>query len=346
MTIAYWGFSHRTIIISQTIFFMQTTTRSQTLFVGVDVHKDTHTAVGISPLGEKIFEVTVGNYPKDFRSLSEKTLAAARRSLLSPYFGLEDCAGYGERLAFFLAGEGFPVVHVPPILVDHHRKRATHPEKSDSLDARGVAEVMIQKIDMLPTYTLTEEAQIAKQIKDISLDRDYLVKERTRLKNQLHTLLYRIHNSGYQSVFKNPFSKKALQHWMKSRPKNASSFLLRTMKRKVRRLIQIKEEVNELEAELADLIEKSGHTITTANGCGTVIAGELISEIGDIARFRSPGQLSKYAGCSPREYSSGKKQRHRKSRSGNRRLNRAFHRTALAQILKCCAKAPLHLLII
>src|SRR3990167_5640595 len=48
--------------------------------------------------------------------------------------------------------------------------------------------------------------------------------------------------------------------------------------------------------------------------------------------YSSPGSLSKYAGCSPRERSSGKKIRHVKSRSGNRRLNCAFHRMALAQI--------------
>ncbi|OGZ20352.1 MAG: hypothetical protein A3F95_02355 [Candidatus Nealsonbacteria bacterium RIFCSPLOWO2_12_FULL_39_31] len=41
--------------------FMQTIQRSQILFVGVDVHKDTHTAVGLSPFGEKIFEIKIGN---------------------------------------------------------------------------------------------------------------------------------------------------------------------------------------------------------------------------------------------------------------------------------------------
>ena len=57
-----------------------------------------------------------------------------------------------------------------------------------------------------------------------------------------------------------------------------------------------------------------------------------LGEIGDISRFTSPGALAKYAGCAPRERSSGKKIRHVKSRSGNRRLNCAFHRMALSQI--------------
>ena len=53
---------------------MQTSIRSQTLFVGVDVHKDTHTAVGLNPFGEKMFEMTIGNETEDFISFVYKTI--------------------------------------------------------------------------------------------------------------------------------------------------------------------------------------------------------------------------------------------------------------------------------
>jgi hypothetical protein len=66
------------------------TNRSSTIFVGVDVHNDTHTAVGVSPFGEKLFELTVGNYEKDFQTLVERTACVARDANLSPHFGLED----------------------------------------------------------------------------------------------------------------------------------------------------------------------------------------------------------------------------------------------------------------
>ena len=108
-------------------------------------------------------------------------------------------------------------------------------------------------------------------------------------------------------------------------------FLLKTMKRKVRRLLDIHVEVSELEKDMEQLL-KDNYTIQTASGCGVVLASTIVGEIGDINRFTSPGALSKYAGCSPRERSSGKKVRHVKNRSGNRRLNCAFHRMALAQI--------------
>lgn len=311
---------------------MQTRERTKTLFVGVDVHKDTHTAVGLSPFGEKLFEITIGNYPHDFAELVKKVNSTAKNENLSPRLGLEDCQGFGQRLASYLTNTGYLVTHVPPILVDYKRQKAAHPEKNDSLDARGVAEVMIQKIDMLPIHKITEDSQIAKDIQELSLDREYLVKEQTRLKNQLHLLLHRIWNTEYREKFKDPFSVKALRYWRKSIPKNTSDFLKRNMKRKVKKLKNLRLEIKELENDMEALIEKSGHTIHTANGCGNVLAAMIIGEIGDIARFKSPAALAKYAGCAPREHSSGKTHRHRKTRSGNRRLNCAFHRLALSQI--------------
>ena len=311
---------------------MQTVNRSQTLFVGVDVHKDTHTAVGLSPFGEKVFEMTIGNETEDFISLVEKTKVEAEKSGLVPSFGLEDIHSWGERLSSFLAEEGLPVRAVAPILVDHRRQKATHPEKSDSLDAKGVAEVMIQRIDSLPLYKLTEEAQKSKQIRELSLEREWLVKERARLKNQLHILLHRMHNTGYRAKFKDPFSKKALHYWMRSAPKGTDAILGQRMKRAVRRLLDLREEIQEIERELVLMMKENQQTISTASGCGTVIAAEIIGEVGDINRFHSPGALAKYAGCAPREHSSGKTIRWRKTRSGNRRLNRAFHRMALSQI--------------
>ena len=333
MTLAYWGFNSCTLIlcrkndINQLNIYMTTQQKQSCLYVGIDVHRDTHTAVGISPWGDKVFELTVGNYNPDFKKLEEKVEEV--RGTLSPCIGLEDVRGYGEKLAGYLYDK-YPVYHVPSVLVDRLRQNATHPEKSDSLDASGVAKVMMNSIDSLLVYTISQESQKAKQLKEISIDRESLVLERTRLKNQVHTLLYRIYNTEYEQKFKDPFSIKALRFWRNAKPK-CDPFLLKTMKRKVRRLLDIHIEVADLEKDMEKLLENN-YTIQTASGCGIVLASTIIGEIGDINRFHSPGALSKYAGCSPRERSSGKKVRHVKSRSGNRRLNCAFHRMALSQI--------------
>ena len=341
MTLAYWGFNYCAPIVCRTIGLqnnfiknMQTINRKDTLFVGIDVHKDTHTAVGLNPFGEKVFEMTLGNEADDFISLVEKTKVEAEKVGLVPSFGLEDVHSWGERLSSFLVEEGLSVRAVAPVLVDHRRSKMTHPEKSDSLDAHGVAEVMIQRIDSLPLYKISPEAQKAKQIRELSLEREWLVKERARLKNQLHILLHRIHNSGYRTKFKDPFSLKALRYWKRNVPKNTDDILSSRMKRNVRRLLDLREEIQEIEEELETMMNDNGQTLATASGCGVVIAAEIIGEIGDINRFHSPGSLAKYAGCAPREHSSGKTIRWRKTRSGNRRLNRSFHRMALSQISK------------
>ena len=108
MTLAYWGFSRlaHLYLVGDTklqvvlIKEMTTEQKRQTMFVGIDVHKDTHTAVGVSPFGEKMFEITVGNYKEDFETLNEKV--KEHSGVLSPFFGLEDVRGYGERLAGYL----------------------------------------------------------------------------------------------------------------------------------------------------------------------------------------------------------------------------------------------------
>lgn len=311
---------------------MKTCERSKALFVGVDVHKDTHTAVGLSPFGEVVFEKTLGNYESDFASLVRSVEECAREQNLAPFFGLEDVHGYGERLARAISKEGYSVTYVPPVLVDRQRAHATHPEKNDTLDAKGVAKVMIQRIDTLPAYIVSEEGRTASVLKELSQDREFLVVEQTRIKNQLHTILHRIWNTAYREKFKNPFSVKALQYWMRSVPKSAPSFLVRSMKRKVKRLQAIREEIKELEAELESIMAEHEYTLATASGCGTVLAATIIGEIGDINRFASPAALAKYAGCAPKEHSSGKTVRWRKSRGGNRRLNCALFRMALSQI--------------
>ena len=68
---------------------MQNCEKAKTLFVGVDVHKDTHTVVGLSPFGEKLFELTVGNYPHHFEELATKVRHTAQSENLSPRIGLE-----------------------------------------------------------------------------------------------------------------------------------------------------------------------------------------------------------------------------------------------------------------
>src|SRR3989339_457865 len=102
--------------------FEKTTPREQMLFVGMDVHKDSHAAVGATVFGEKLFEVNLGNNQEEFNGfLQQVRLASAKRGL-TPVFGLEDSTGYGLRLARYLFLNNITVKTVSPIFVDRERK--------------------------------------------------------------------------------------------------------------------------------------------------------------------------------------------------------------------------------
>lgn len=305
------------------------------LYVGVDVHKDQHTAVATDCFGQALLEKEINNSKEEFAELVRKVKILAEGKGLKPVFGLEDTSAYGQRLASHLYLENFPVKVVSPVLVVRERKKLTHPEKSDSQDALGVAKALISKIGTLPNFSISKTNEIAKGLKDLVIDREFLVKEQTRIKNQLHKLLHKSYNSEYREKFKNPFSVKALEYWSKHPvPTDLSNNVLlkNQIKRKVRRLKNIKKEVIEIEEEMKILLDQMNQKLETLNGCGLVSASSVLAEIKDINRFNSPNVLAKYGGFCPGEKSSGKRIRHIKMKSGNRKLNKAIHRIALSQL--------------
>lgn len=313
----------------------------QFLYVGMDIHKDNHTACLTNCFGQVLEEEEINNSKKDFDQLVKRVEQLSKTKELKPIFGLEDSYGNGLRLATFLKRQGLEVKIVSPVLVDRERNYETHPEKSDSLDAFGVAKVLIQRIDSLPDYSITPKDELSKEIKELVLDREFLVKEQVRLKNQLHHLLHKSYGSNYRPLFKCIFSIKALNYWRRHPlPKkiwndgliNHGAVLKSQIRRKVKRLLLIKEEIKEIKQELEILVERTGQKLETMPGCGKILAASVLAEIRNIDRFNSPNSLAKYAGLCPREKSSGKSRKLLKSQSGNRRLNKAIHRIALSQI--------------
>ena len=145
-----------------------TMSRERLLFVGMDVHKDTHAAVGATVYGEKLFDIVIGNNREDFNALILQSRLIANERGLGLVFGLEDTSGYGERLAKHLFLNDILVKTVSPIFVDRERKYETHPEKNDSLDAFAAAKVLIQRIDTLPSYTITKQDELSKDIKELA----------------------------------------------------------------------------------------------------------------------------------------------------------------------------------
>jgi transposase len=78
-------------------------------------------------------------------------------------------------------------------------------------------------------------------------------------------------------------------------------------------------------------VKASGSTVIRIYGVGSVNAGLILGEVGDITRFPSRDHFASYTGTAPIAVSSGDNNRDRLSRSGNRQLNHAIHIAAISQ---------------
>jgi hypothetical protein len=87
-----------------------------------------------------------------------------------------------------------------------------------------------------------------------------------------------------------------------------------------------------LAGQIAALVAESGTTLTSLYGIGPLIAGRILAEAGDGARFATKDKFASYNGTAPIDVSSGDQVRHRLSRAGNRRINHALHMMAVTQI--------------
>ena len=87
----------------------------------------------------------------------------------------------------------------------------------------------------------------------------------------------------------------------------------------------------ELDQELEQGTIQTTPALLELPGCGAVTAAKLPAEIGPVERFQNDGQLARLGGVAPLEASSGRVQRHRLDRGGNRQLNCALYRIAITQ---------------
>lgn len=94
---------------------------------------------------------------------------------------------------------------------------------------------------------------------------------------------------------------------------------------------EIDAELRQVHTQLETLVEGSGTTLTGIVGISTIVAARLIGEIGDPRRFPTSSAFATGNGTAPLDTSSGRHERHRLNRGGNRRVNRALYTIAITQ---------------
>lgn len=306
------------------------------LVVGIDTHKTCHTAVLVTPFCQVIETYELDNSIEKINAFLDDVLEKAFGKTI--YFALEDVNCYGYHLSRAILSRGQKVFNVPAVYTERDRKHTSHIDKSDALDAQGVARVLLTKSDSIPPeFMVSEKSELALKLKKMIADRKELMRQNTALKNQLHNILHEIYGDNYrgESTYSKIFCPMALKEWI-SKPEKREDYTSRRALVKFKSLQFIYEEIKILDKQLQEKSNDDIKLLESIPGCSNQIASAIIAEIGDITRFRSQSALAKYTGLAPREHSSGKSIRHFVDRRGNRRLNNAIHRLAFCQLGNRC----------
>ena len=90
--------------------------------------------------------------------------------------------------------------------------------------------------------------------------------------------------------------------------------------------------LRQTEAEIEKMLKTFDRQLTTLPGVGTVVAAKLITEIGDISRFKNSDKLVAFAGVSPKSFSSGGTGHDESNKQGERKLHSLFYFLAAGMV--------------
>jgi len=273
------------------------------IVIGADPHKQTHTFAG-----------------------HERALGFGRGLGPERVFAIEDCRHVSGRLERFLVARGERVVRVAPKLMAGARLSSRERGKSDPIDALAVARAALREgIERLPGAHLDERALEIRLLLD---HHDDLVATRSddqrRLRWHLHDLF------GEQDIPAGALDRAKWLDRIEGRLKRSEQGArVRIAREQVRSIRAASKRVRVLEVEIASLVEAYAPQLLAERGCGALTAAKLIGELAGAERFATDAQLARTAGVAPIPASSGRRDRHRLDRGGNRQLNCALHRLAV-----------------
>lgn len=295
--------------------------------IGIDPHKNTHQAVAVDALGAQLAEHETPADREGFGQLLDwvRNLAASDERV----WVIEDCRHVSGPLERFLLDHGEAVARLAPHLMAQARTHVRERGKSDPIDALAVARAALAYgLENLPTARL---AGPELEIRLLHQHHQRLVKQRTALINDLR---WNLHDLWPElKITARHLDGIANQGLIGRRLARADqSARVRVARDELRRVRELTRAINDLINELTELVRKTAPQLLAQTGIGPITAAGLIGEIAGANRFRTDAQLARIAGCAPIPVSSGRTDRHRLDRGGNRQLNYAIHMIAISRV--------------
>ena len=294
------------------------------VIIGVDTHKDQHVAVAIDGRGVRLDEKYV---PAAVCGYEELELWS--RSLGQIHaFGIEGTGSYGAGLARFLTDRSHTVVEVNrPDRSVRYRKG-----KSDPTDAKMAARSVLAGVADATPKSGEGEVEMIRMLKSA---KNSAIMARTQAVNQMKALVVTVPAELRETL--EGLTTTALITRCRSfrpgrldSPKAAAKYTLRSLACRHR---QLNKEVQQLDAELERLTRAAAPALVNAFGIGPDTASSLLIAAGSNPdRLRSEASFASLCGVNPIPASSGKTNRHRLNRGGDRQANAALHRIVVVRL--------------
>lgn len=329
------------------------------LFCGIDVAKFQHVASIYNPsIGEIVLDsLHFDNNDKGFNSLSSHLSKLNKNSDL--VIGFESTSHYHQTLFNFLTSRKYKCYLINPYMTSKFRSISLRDAKNDDIDSRAIAQFLSFEYRNL----MNEEFQI-NELKDLSLQRHFLMTDSSKMKIKLKSYLDRVfpeleslvnvNTSAVRAILKEYPTAQCISSARIDKLKNLAKKASKG-KYSLSKVEGIKEaaqisigihspsiglniiqciETLELKERQIDTIEKEIKKHSTVlnsplhqlTGINDIEIGYIMSAIISITRFSSPRKLVAYAGLDPKVRQSGtwKASTTRMSKRGNKLLRFAL----------------------
>ncbi|MHA7844647.1 IS110 family RNA-guided transposase [Serratia sp. D1N4] len=213
--------------------------------------------------------------------------------------GMEACAS-SHHFARVLAQFGHQVKLIPPQYVKPYVKT----NKTDAADAEAICEA-VTRPNMRFVQVKTAEQQA---VLTLHTERDILIRERIACVNSLRAML-----AEFGLVM--PTGQRAFHQGVPDLLENGdialSPFVRRSAARQFEHILALEDQVTLIEQELSQWAQTQPacQRVMKVPGVGLMTSTYLVASVGNGQQFHSAKQFAAWLGLTPREHSSGGKQR-------------------------------------
>lgn len=301
-------------------------TNTRPIVAGADTHSLTHHVAVLDAstgalLGHQQFPANHTGY------VAITTYIASFGELLR--FGVEGTNSYGAGLSRHLQSLDLEVREV----IRPNRAARRLRGKSDPLDAITAARTALADAGLPLPKTSNGPVE---SIRVLAVTRNSAVKSRANVLRQVKMILVSA-PATLREKLTGMTEQTLLGMLSRSRPAEPLSGVeaatATALRHLARRHHHLTEEIDELTHQLRGLVEHTAPALLATKGVGVVTAAQLLITVGDNPqRIRHKAAFAALTGVSPIPASSGKTNRHRLNRGGDRHANNAIHTIALVRM--------------